>query len=516
MNEDRAATRYIRAGAAIYVMRALGILISLGTWSSIAYFFGTGREIEAYFVATAAYFSSAKLMQTGAAGSVVMPMYMQAIEDGGADAGWRMASNIINVTTLFAISMTVVVIIAAPLVVPWMIPGFDADSSTTVVGLLRIMALAFVALPVTALITSLLLANEKYKQPAIYEFIGSVAYLGAILIGVPWLGVNAIAIGLVLSAFISLVLLYRSLHGLGYRHRWRVDLKDIDMREWLKRMRPYLGYLVFLQAQTYVLMALLSLLPPGTMAIYRYASDLVSRVVGFVSAPVGAIVLPALSRQTVLDDKDEFRKILARSARYSVLISLPIFLVLALDSRDFVELLMHRGQFSSDDAGAVALAITIMAGNILASPVHSVLQKAFVAFGRTGLLNVVGILAQVYTILLMFLLIPRWGYIGAAWHSLAATVAIVITGAIILAAIGLFPHMPTLVRGSGRVAIVVAAAASTGWAVTNLWDAWAWLQLGLVALSVSLVGVAVGRALRLEEVIIALEEALRSLKARRA
>ena len=44
MNEDRPARRYIRAGAAIYVMRALGIVISLGTWSSIAYFFGTGRS----------------------------------------------------------------------------------------------------------------------------------------------------------------------------------------------------------------------------------------------------------------------------------------------------------------------------------------------------------------------------------------------------------------------------------------------------------------------------------------
>lgn len=482
------ARHIIRSGALIYGIRALGAVVSLGTTAALAYFFGTSRDIEAYFAATAFYYLSAKVMQTGGASSVLVPAYLRARAQAGQDAGWSLVSNAMNVTALFAIGLTIMVVLTVPWLVPILVPGFEGPARDTVVQLVRIMALGFGTLPIVALATVVLNAHGKFGRPELFGFLGSVAYLGTIVLGSPSFGVTAVALGMLVSSLVNFLWIFVALKRLGYRHRWVLSLRDLTLRAWIRGVRPYFGYMLVMQVQGVALTAVLSLLPQGSMAIYRYASDLMAKVTGFVSGPVNTISLPILSEKAMLGTGPELRKALARTLRASALITLPVFLVMVIGARDFVELLLRRGGFTAADVGPVAVCVAILAINIVVGPVYAVFTRAFVAIQRNGWANVVAILGQGYTLALMFLLIPKLGYVGAAWHSVGATTAVLLTAAIVLWRHRLVPDLPTLLRGSGRVLLVAAMALVAGWGISRpTWfPAWytTWLDFFVVSFTV--------------------------------
>ena len=60
--------------------------------------------------------------------SAFIPVFAQVRERDGEDAGWRLASSVLNLVLLATIVFGVIAFIFAPLLVPLMAPGLGKDT----------------------------------------------------------------------------------------------------------------------------------------------------------------------------------------------------------------------------------------------------------------------------------------------------------------------------------------------------------------------------------------------------
>lgn len=504
MIESENTGRFIfRVGTTIYIIKALSILLGLGTWAVLAFMFGTGRDIEAYFAAVVAYDLAGRIMQPGAAASVLVPLFIRAKATDGMESAWALVSMVVNTMTIAALALTVMLILAAPWVVPLLVPGFDDDGQATVVTLVRLMSIAMVSLPIIAIANAALNANGQFAKPEIFTLIGSIAFLTTIIVGVPRIGVVAVGLGAVFNAAVTMTGIMIAMRRQGYRHSWASPMRDDRFRAWARALRPSFAYMVIMQPRAFVLTAVLSLLPPGSMAIYRYASELVGRVGLYVSGPLGKIALPTLSRIAESQGTPELKKAVAQSLKLALIISLPVFMILLLASGEIVRLFLNYGRFTEADVRPVSVAVVILAVTVIFQSLNAVLQRTFVVIQRTGWQNVVLILGQLYSLTLILLLVPRWGFVGAAWHNLIGLLALLVTGFIVLLANRFAPDPGVLLHAMPRVLFACIAALLVGWGVAHAGIAPAWLGLLAIASTVTGVYIAVNWILRVDEIRLA-------------
>jgi len=489
----------LRTGALIYSIKALTIMVSLGTWAVLAFLFGTGLDIEAYFAAVIAYDLAGRMMQPGAAASVLVPVFIRAKTANGMESAWALVSMVLNTMSLGVLALMALLMVAIPWIAPLLVPGFDTASQANVVTLVRVMAIAMVSLPVIAIANAVLNANGQFARPEIFLLVGSITFLATIAIGVPLVGVVAVAVATVLNAAVTLTGTLVSLQIQGYRHRWLLKPRDSEFRDWVRALRPSFGYMVVMQPCSFVLTAVLSMLPPGSMAIYRYASELTGRIGLYVSGPVGTMALPALSRIAESQGKPELSKAVAQSLKLALIISLPVAFIIFLASEEILRLFLNYGQFTEQDVRPVATAMVILAITVVFQSVNAVMQRTFVVIQRTGWQNIVMVLGQVYTLTLVLILIPTWGYVGAAWHNVLALLALLVTGFVVLLANKFAPDWSVLKKATIGISLAGAAAFGSGWAVGQADISPSWLGLLAIASAVSVTYVAVGWIFRVDE-----------------
>ena len=117
--------------------------------------------------------------------------------------------------------------------------------------------------------------------------------------------------------------------------------------------------------------------------------------------------------------KEDFVRANAEAAKFFILVSIAIFLFVAL-YLDLFGLILGR-----DFRQGVFLLPVIMLANILAGTIVS-LSFWYKQTGKTQIAILITGTGFVFTILLNFLLVPRLGYVGAAWARLGCEAVMVV------------------------------------------------------------------------------------------
>jgi O-antigen/teichoic acid export membrane protein len=156
----------------------------------------------------------------------------------------------------------------------------------------------------------------------------------------------------------------------------------------------------------------IALLSPKSMGLYAVAIS-AARASDLVSAPLVTVLFPKASglpaRQIV--------ELTARAARLTLALLIPALLA-SLAAMPFVLPALYGKSYSGATPLAQILALSFLVGGTV-----YVLNQAFAAAGKPGVVAVVELLGLAGTVPLMFLLIPRFGLPGAAWAIVASITA---------------------------------------------------------------------------------------------
>lgn len=154
---------------------------------------------------------------------------------------------------------------------------------------------------------------------------------------------------------------------------------------------------------------------------WLYAADRLYQLpLGVVGIAVGVVLLPSLSRSLKSGDEGAAQASLSRAAEVSLALTLPAAVALMVIPFPLVSVLFERGATTSDDAAAIAVAVTIYGLGLPAFVMQKVLQPLFYAREDTRTPFRYAVVAMVVNAVLAVGLVPVIGWIAAA---VAATVA---------------------------------------------------------------------------------------------
>jgi putative peptidoglycan lipid II flippase len=338
--------------------------------------FGASAQLDAYFAAFRVPDTIFQLVAAGAFGSSMVPVLAGIFAKGEDDRGWRVVSTVINLMLIVLATLATIVAVFAPAIVPLITPGFDAVNTELTIRLTRILLMSPVLLALAAVASSSLNVRGRFASAAVAPSLYNVSIiLGAVLLG-PVLGVEGLAVGVVIGSLLHLAIQIRPLIRERFRLTLKIDLSDPAVRQILTLMVPRAIGLGANQIVFMVATMLATGVGVGAVTSYNVAMTLLQIPLGTISFPMSLVLMPTLSRAAALGSTREWAQLLVRSIR---LIAWIMFFITALGivlRRQGVTLLFDPG-LNEQAIALTADTLSFMLLGLTALSLVIILARAF-------------------------------------------------------------------------------------------------------------------------------------------
>jgi murein biosynthesis integral membrane protein MurJ len=481
------------------VVKALGFIEKL----LLAYFFGTGMEVDAYLVAYTIPFSAYIVLRQVVEPSF-LPTFLQTWHKS-AGRGWRLFSVVATLLLLVLGAATVLGIIVAEPLISLAAPGFFGSQRNLAVRLTRLVMPAILFLGLSTLTTAFLHARKRFALPEL----GTATFRAApLLLFLTLGGVQGLALGVVLGA--AGKLLIESL-GLGRRLRQirpRLDLAFSPVRTVGRLAAPLLVALsLSLFVAPLVENAFASRVGVGGVSALAYARKIAETLTTILPYTLGLVLLPFSAEMAARNDDVALSRTLTGAIRALSLLFLPVTLGLMVLRVPFIQLLLERGAFTAASTQLTAGPLLFYALALLPFSLEVIVIQFY--FARQDTLTPV--IADILTFILNVLLIaPLMGVFGLGGIALAVAVAKAVK---VLALLAIFGRRVSAFRlallwpfvAQVAVASLVTAIALVAWSLLGRGLA---ARQGLIAVLIYLSGAAIlgGGAFALTAYLLKVEE----------
>ncbi len=264
---------------------ALGVATSI----AMAWLFGTSTRMQCYFSAVTLLAIVQKGFLVGQFSDNFLPEYVQRREVDGTKKADRCFSALYN----HLIFMLVVLAAGVFLLMPWIgvliAPGFTDDEQKLVVSL----AQSF--LPVMCLVVAnghlQLIGNARgwFGRFEFYGLVGSAIGLVLLVATAKLLGIWALMVSQGVTQLVLYAGSWSYLRRQGYRHAWVWSEPGFSVWAVVGRVGLSSLYVVAAQAFVFTFNAALTTLPGSTLAVYKYAENLYTRMGTYFMRPVSVV-----------------------------------------------------------------------------------------------------------------------------------------------------------------------------------------------------------------------------------
>src|SRR5258706_9924631 len=249
-----------------------------------------------------------------------------------------------------------VVLVAAPAIIPVITPRFPPEQLNRTVDLTRIMVLSPIFLALGSLVTSVLNARGRFAASAVAPIVYNLAIIGAAVTLTSSFGITGLAIGVVAGSLGHFLVQLAPLRSMGFRYDTRIELADPEARKALKLMAPRALGLGAGQITFVVVNSIASTIATGAISVFYVAFTLLQIPIGVIGVPLGVVVLPSLSREAATGNLHEFAALMSRAIRLVLFVMIPITGISIVLRHEIVGVL-----FSYDQATVNLTADTLLA-----------------------------------------------------------------------------------------------------------------------------------------------------------
>jgi putative peptidoglycan lipid II flippase len=376
--------------------------------------FGATADLDAYFAAFRIPDAIFQLVVAGALSAALIPVFSSYRARDDEREAWRLASSVINLVLVALAVFSAVMAILAPWVVPIIAPGFDGPTTELTVRLTRLMLLSPVFIGMGAVVSGLLNSYGRFGVPALAPLVYNLAIIAAAVILAPYLGVEGLAIGVVIGSILHLAIQLPSLRRVGQHYDLTIGLGHPGVRQVAWLMGPRLLGLAAGQLNFIVSTVLASNLGVGSVTAYNYAFQLSQIPVGVLGVSVAVALFPTFSRDAALGRIGEIRRQLSTSLRILIFLAAPLTAVMIVLARPISAVFFQYGLFSTEAADRTADALVFFSLGLTGHIVVHVLTRAFYAMQDTRVPVLWAIVAVAINVPLMAILSGPMGVEGLA------------------------------------------------------------------------------------------------------
>ncbi len=316
--------------------------------------------------------------------------------------------------------ITLIGVIAAPILVLIMAPGFlaDADKYDITVQMLRITFPYLFFISLVAMAAGVLNTYGRFGVPAFTPVLLNLSLIGAALWFAPQLErpVLALAWGVFLGGVAQLLFQLPFLWRIRMLPRPRLRLRKHHdgVGRVFRLMLPAIFGVSVSQINVLVNTLLASFLVTGSVSWLYYSDRLMEFPLGVFGIALATVILPSLSRRHAAASKEEFSHLLDWALRWVFVIGVPASVGLVVLSGPLLATLFHYGAFGRQDVIMSAQALVAFSFGLLGFILVKVLAPGFYARQDTKTPVRVGVMAFGANIVLSLALVWPLKHAGLA------------------------------------------------------------------------------------------------------
>ncbi len=366
-------------GGMTLVSRILGLVRDV----VFARYFGAQLVMDAFLVANRIPNMLRRFFAEGAFSAGFVPIMARYRENHNHDEAREFIDAVSGTFGIVLFLVTLVGVIAAPLLVLVVAPGFVGDGGDLDLAAVMLRFtfpyLFFVSL--TAFAGGILNTYGRFGVPALTPVLLNIVLIVAAIWVSPHLDqpIMALAYAVFIAGVCQLLFqlpFLAKIHALP-RPKW------LPGHEGVKRAFKLMIPAIFgsSAAQINVLLGgiIASMLPVGSISYLYYSDRLMEFPLGIFSIALGTVTLPYLSRLWAKDDKTTFSQTLDWSLRLAVLIAIPASIGLFVLADPLVAVLFFGGVFDEQAVRMTALGLKAYAAGLVGFSLVKILAPAYFA-----------------------------------------------------------------------------------------------------------------------------------------
>ena len=380
-------------GGMTLLSRILGLVRDI----VFARFFGASLVMDAFLVANRIPNMLRRFFAEGAFSQGFVPVMARYREQHSHDEAREFVDAIAGTFGVLLFVITLIGVVAAPVLVAIVAPGFIGDDGRFDIATLMLRFtfpyLFFVSL--TAFAGGILNTYGRFAVPAFTPVLLNIALIACAIWLAPMLDEPgmALAYGVLIAGIAQLAFQLPFLFAIRAlpRPRWR------PAHDGVKRVARLMLPAIFGSsvAQINVLLGgiLASLLSVGKISLLYYSDRLMEFPLGVFGIALATVTLPYLSRQAANRADSAFSHTIDWSMRLVTLIAVPSAVGLVVLAGPLVATIFYGGAFTPEDVRLTALALQAFAVGLIGFSFVKILAPAFFAREDTKTPVKVGLIA---------------------------------------------------------------------------------------------------------------------------
>ena len=339
-------------------------LIGLVKGQSIAFWFGTGDEVEAFRLA-----SMLLVFALGACANALstafVPLYARERARAGVAAAGRLSGELLGWMLPLLTALALLLLLAWPGFLALVASGYAPEKRALATELFHWILPSLVLGGASVLLVAALNAEKRFGATAFPAGLVPLSITLAVWLLARGAGARALAIGHLCGVLLELasVIWLARRAGLSVLPRRPRDVRAA--RDLFGQMLPLLFGTALMASTTIVDQMMCATLPSGNLAALGYAHDMLSALLSITAVALGTVALPYFSDLAAARDWRTLQAELGTWMRRSFLWALPLTALVVALAGPAVSFLFERGRFGDSEAHSVS---TILRWNALQTP----------------------------------------------------------------------------------------------------------------------------------------------------
>lgn len=390
----------------------------------IAQLFGADAGMDAFFVAFRIPNFMRRLFAEGAFSQAFVPVLAEYQKTRDIHEVRQFLARIAGCLSAVLTLVTIVCIIASPVIVYLFAPGFGEDTTRTVLAteMLRLTFPYLMLISLTAMAGAILNTYGYFGVPAFTPVLLNIIMILTAVYLSPYFEqpIIALAWGVLLAGIAQLLFQVPFLYHRRLLVKPKLIMKDEGVKQVLKLMVPALFGVSIAQINLMIDSIFASFLQVGSVSWLFYTDRLTDFPLGVFGVAIATVILPHLSRHHASENKRPFSSALDWGLRLLLLVGLPSGLGLAFFAMPLIASCFGYGHFNVTDVIQTQKSLFMLALGVPGFMMVKVLASGFYAGQNIKTPVKVGVWAMVVNTLLCAVLIGHFAHAGL---TLASTLA---------------------------------------------------------------------------------------------
>jgi len=381
---------------------------------TLAAHFGAGDVLDAYFAAFKIPDFIFNLLLLGALSSAFIPIFMEYIQKNSKDEAWSFVNTLINLGIIILTVALLLIAIFAPQLSHLITPGFDDAKRQVTVNLMRVMLFAPLFFGLSNLAGGILNSFRNFIVYAIAPILYNIGIISGVLWLVPRFGYMGLAYGVVLGAFLHMLVQIPSVFSLGYKYKMHLNIKHSGLQKLAILMLPRTLGIAAQQVSVVVNTIIASTLAVGSITVLNLGDNLYSLPVSMFGIAFAVAVFPVLTEKYTLQKLGEFKEDFVRTFRQILFFILPTMMLYWLLRAQIVRLVLGSGQFGWEDTRFTVSVLAFLVFGMWAQAVVPLLARSFYALQDTKTPFFTSVLSLIVNVTAALLLVGHFQVVGLA------------------------------------------------------------------------------------------------------